>query len=67
MKFKMLTFDCPDQHGTHHLIFANWALTLFLSGFNLAKTNRLSLGEVKVDGKSNEITAIPKLLEVLAL
>jgi predicted transposase YbfD/YdcC len=32
-----------------------------------ANTNRLSLGQVKVDEKSNEITAIPKLLEVLAL
>ncbi len=29
--------------------------------------NQLSLGQVKVDAKSNEITAIPKLLEVLAL
>lgn len=29
--------------------------------------NELSLGQVKVDEKSNEITAIPKLLEVLAL
>lgn len=29
--------------------------------------NRLVLGQVKVDDKSNEITAIPKLLRVLAL
>jgi predicted transposase YbfD/YdcC len=29
--------------------------------------NRLSLGQVKVDEKSNEITAIPKLLNVLLL
>jgi predicted transposase YbfD/YdcC len=29
--------------------------------------NRLSLGQVKVDEKSNDITAIPKLLNVLAL
>jgi predicted transposase YbfD/YdcC len=27
----------------------------------------LSLGQVKVDEKSNEITAIPKLLDVLVL
>ena len=30
-----------------------------------AATNHLTLGQLKVDGKSNEITAIPKLLEVL--
>ena len=32
-----------------------------------ATTNRLVLGQVKVDKKSNEITAIPKLLKVLSL
>lgn len=32
-----------------------------------SKANQLSLGQIKVDEKSNEITAIPKLLEVLAL
>jgi predicted transposase YbfD/YdcC len=32
-----------------------------------ANANQLALGQVKVDDKSNEITAIPKLLEVLAL
>lgn len=32
-----------------------------------ANENRLSLGQVIVDEKSNEITAIPKLLNVLAL
>jgi len=32
-----------------------------------AHVNHLSLGQVKVDAKSNEITAIPKLLEVLAI
>ncbi|KAA6341666.1 hypothetical protein EZS27_010534 [termite gut metagenome] len=32
-----------------------------------SKANQLSLGQVKVDEKSNEITAIPKLLNVLAL
>ena len=30
-----------------------------------AATNHLTLGQLKVDGKSNEITAIPKLLDVL--
>ena len=32
-----------------------------------ARANRLVLGQVKVDKKSNEITAIPKLLKVLSL
>ena len=32
-----------------------------------SKANQLSLGQVKVDEKSNEITAIPKLLDVLAV
>lgn len=32
-----------------------------------ANTNHLLLGQVKVDEKSNEITAIPKLLEILEL
>lgn len=32
-----------------------------------AATNRLVLGQVKVDEKSNEMTALPALLEVLAL
>ena len=32
-----------------------------------AHVNHLSLGQVKVDDKSNEITAIPKLLEVLTI
>jgi predicted transposase YbfD/YdcC len=32
-----------------------------------ANQNRLTLGQIKVADKSNEITAIPKLLEVLAI
>jgi predicted transposase YbfD/YdcC len=32
-----------------------------------ANQNQMVLGQIKVDDKSNEITAIPKLLEVLAL
>jgi predicted transposase YbfD/YdcC len=32
-----------------------------------AAENRLVLGEVRVDDKSNEITAVPKLLEILEL
>jgi predicted transposase YbfD/YdcC len=32
-----------------------------------ANQNRLVLGQVKVDDKSNEITAIPQLIKVLVL
>jgi predicted transposase YbfD/YdcC len=32
-----------------------------------AQENHLTLGQVKVEEKSNEITAIPRLLEVLVL
>jgi len=32
-----------------------------------SRSNQLSLGQIKVDEKSNEITAIPKLLNVLVL
>ena len=32
-----------------------------------ATGNRLVLGQIKVDNKSNEITAIPKLLKVLSI
>jgi hypothetical protein len=32
-----------------------------------AETNRLVLGQTKVDGKSNEITALPELINVLDL
>jgi predicted transposase YbfD/YdcC len=47
--------DRPNGGGPLHLVSA-WA-----------ETNRLVVGQVAVDGKSNEITAIPALLEVLAL
>jgi predicted transposase YbfD/YdcC len=32
-----------------------------------AKSNRLVLGQTKVEGKSNEITALPELINVLDL
>ena len=32
-----------------------------------ATRNRLTLGQVKVDEKSNEITAVPELLRLLAI
>ncbi len=49
------SYDTGKQQGMIHMVSA-WATQ-----------NRLVLGQVKVDSKSNEITAIPKLLEVLDL
>lgn len=47
------SFDRANGKAAIHVVSA-WA-----------KTNRLVLGQVKVDDKSNEITAIPKLLNLL--
>jgi predicted transposase YbfD/YdcC len=49
------TFDHAQGLGALHLVSA-WATT-----------NGLTLGQVAVDAKSNEITAIPQLLELLDL
>jgi predicted transposase YbfD/YdcC len=49
------TFDHGKGLGALHLVSA-WATT-----------NGITLGQVAVDGKSNEITAIPRLLELLDL
>jgi predicted transposase YbfD/YdcC len=48
-------FDAASGKSALHVVSA-WACGL-----------RLSLGQVAVDGKSNEITAVPKLLELLEL
>jgi predicted transposase YbfD/YdcC len=49
------SFDRASGRAAIHMVSA-WA-----------STNHLVLGQVKVDDKSNEITAIPKLLELLEL
>jgi predicted transposase YbfD/YdcC len=49
------SFDRAASKGAIHMVSA-WA-----------NRNRLVLGQVKVDDKSNEITAIPKLLKMLDL
>lgn len=49
------SFDAASGKSALHVVSA-WASGL-----------RLSLGQVAVDGKSNEITAVPKLLELLEL
>ena len=49
------SFDAADNKAAIHMVSA-WATV-----------NQISLGQVVVDAKSNEITAIPKLLEMLEL
>jgi predicted transposase YbfD/YdcC len=49
------SFDRASQKSALHLVSA-WAAD-----------QRLVLGQLAVDGKSNEITAVPKLLELLSL
>ena len=47
------SFDAANSKAAIHMVSA-WATA-----------NHISLGQVVVDAKSNEITAIPKLLEIL--
>jgi predicted transposase YbfD/YdcC len=49
------SFDRANQKGALHLVSA-WA-----------SENRLTLGQIAVDEKSNEITAIPRLLEMIEI
>jgi predicted transposase YbfD/YdcC len=49
------SFDAASSKAAIHMVSA-WATT-----------NRVSLGQVVTDEKSNEITAIPKLLEILEI
>jgi predicted transposase YbfD/YdcC len=49
------SFDAASSKAAIHMVSA-WATA-----------NHITLGQVKVDAKSNEITAIPKLLETLEL
>src|SRR5262249_2498061 len=54
-KTRRRSFDRAASKAASHMVSA-WA-----------KTNRLALGQLKVDDKSNEITAIPHLLALLDL
>ena len=49
------SFDASSSKAAIHMVSA-WATT-----------NQISLGQVVVDAKSNEITAIPKLLELIEI
>jgi predicted transposase YbfD/YdcC len=49
------SYDKEDNRAAIHMVSA-WA-----------NTNKIVLGQIKTDDKSNEITAIPKLLDTLAI
>jgi Transposase DDE domain len=53
------SYDQGKKKGAIHMVSPK--------GYAWASENRLVLGQVKVDEKSNEITAIPQLLNVLDL
>jgi predicted transposase YbfD/YdcC len=63
-KGEIVSIDVKSLRGTRESRQSKRAVHIVSAW---ASTNQLSLGQVKVDEKSNEITAIPKLLEVLAL
>lgn len=49
------SYNRDDRYSTIHMISAD------------ASTNQMVLGQLKTDNKSNEITAIPKLIQMLVL
>ncbi|ABX50244.1 transposase IS4 family protein [Shewanella baltica OS195] len=49
------TYNHDDRYSTIHMVSA------------YASANQLVLGQLKTDSKSNEITAIPALIQMLAL
>jgi predicted transposase YbfD/YdcC len=63
-KGEIVSIDGKSLRGTREASHSKRAVHIVSAWAN---SNQLSLGQVKVDEKSNEITAIPKLLEVLAL
>jgi predicted transposase YbfD/YdcC len=61
---EVIAIDGKQLRGSHNRREGQEALDIVSAW---ATTNELVLGEVKVDEKSNEITAIPKLLQLLDL
>jgi len=57
--------DLPSGIPSHDRCNAILAAIHMVSAW--ATANHISLGQVVVDAKSNEITAIPKLLQILSL
>ncbi len=61
---QVIAIDGKQLRGTHNRRAGKSALYMVSAW---ATANRLVLGQTKVDEKSNEITAIPKLLDLLDL
>lgn len=59
---EVIAIDGKTLRRSHHRSAGKGAIHLVSAW---ARSNRLTLGQVKVDGKSNEITAIPELLRLL--
>jgi len=64
LKGQVVAFDGKTLRRSHNRIKGKKAIHMVSAW---ATENQLVLGQVKVDDKSNEITAIPALLELLAL
>jgi predicted transposase YbfD/YdcC len=60
---EVVAIDGKSMRGTR--VQSNKSIVHMVSAW--AQENHLTLGQVKVEDKSNEITAIPRLLEVLVL
>lgn len=63
-KGQVIAFDGKQMRGSHDGVLGKKAIYMVSAW---ATENQLVLGQQKVDEKSNEITAIPKLLKLLAL
>ena len=63
-KGEVITIDGKTARRSHHKQSGIRAMHLVSAW---ATRNRLTLGQVKVDEKSNEITAVPELLRLLAI
>ena len=61
---KVIAIDCKTLRGSFEKV-SNKSAIHMISAW--ASANPISLGQLVVDAKSNEITAIPKLLDMLQL
>jgi predicted transposase YbfD/YdcC len=61
---QIIALDGKKLNGSHDQVLGKKAINMVSAW---ATSNHLVLGQVKVDDKSNEITALPQLLELLEL
>lgn len=61
---QVIAIDGKQPRGSRDKSIGKWAINMVSAW---ASENRLVLGQVKVDEKSNEITAIPQLLDMLEI